>query len=98
MYSLGWSRYMVLQNVTMLRIDYQQIGDCNTSYLSIVHSNRALQIEQLRTISDIALMGYYIRKSLGFEVLMDIFFEVAHSNASIGSVIHLVQLLSVKQK
>ncbi|WP_373383378.1 hypothetical protein ABZM74_000825 [Weissella confusa] len=82
--SLGWSRYMVLQNVTMLRIDYQQIGDCNTSYLSIVDSNRALQIEQLRTISDIALMGYYIRKSLGFEVLMDIFFEVAHSNASIG--------------
>ena len=34
--SLGWSRYLVLQNVTMVRIDYQQIGDCNTSYFALM--------------------------------------------------------------
>ncbi|KRN21806.1 hypothetical protein IV69_GL000624 [Weissella confusa] len=57
-----------------------------------------MQIEQLRTISDIALMGYYIRKSLGFEVLMDIFLKWHIQMQALVSVIHLVQLLSVKQK
>ena len=57
--SLGWSRYMVLQNVTMLRIDYQQIGDCNTSYLSIVDSNRALHIEQLRVLMSRLWTGFF---------------------------------------
>ncbi|MBJ7687349.1 helix-turn-helix domain-containing protein [Weissella confusa] len=84
MADLGWSRYMVLQNVETLRIDCQQIGDGNISYLTLVDSNRALQIEQLQTISDTALMGYYIRNSLRFDVLMDIFFEVAQSNETIA--------------
>ncbi|WP_242459442.1 hypothetical protein [Weissella confusa] len=77
MANLGWSRYMVLQNVETLRLDCQQIGDDNIPYLTLVDANRALQIEQLQTISDTALMGYYIRNSLRFDVLMDIFFEVA---------------------
>ena len=84
MADLGWSRYMVLQNVETLRIDCQQIGDGNVPYLTLVDSNRALQIEQLQTISDTALLGYYIRNSLRFDVLMDIFFEVAQSNETIA--------------
>lgn len=84
MANLGWSRYMVLQNVETLRLDCQQIGDGNIPYLTLVDANRALQIEQLQTISDTALMGYYIRNSLRFDVLMDIFFEVAQSNETIA--------------
>ena len=84
MADLGWSRYMVLHNVETLRIDCQQIGDGNVPYLTLVDSNRALQIEQLQTISDAALLGYYIRNSLRFDVLMDIFFEVAQSNETIA--------------
>lgn len=84
MANLGWSRYMVLQNVETLLLDCQQIGDGNIPYLTLVDANRALQIEQLQTISDTALMGYYIRNSLRFDVLMDIFFEVAQSNETIA--------------
>ena len=84
MADLGWSRYMVLQNVETLRVDYQQVGDGNIVYLRLVDSNRALQVDQLQTISDTALLGEYIRNSLQFDVLMDIFLEVAQSNEMIA--------------
>ena len=84
MHDLQWSRYMVLQNVESLRVDYRTIGDADMCYLELMDANRAMQVAHIQTISDTALRGFYIRNSLSFDILMDVFFEVAQSNEMIA--------------
>jgi len=84
MNALNWSRYMVLQNVESLRVDYREVGDADFCYLELMDSNRAMQVSHIQTISDTALRGFYIRNSLSFDILMDVFLEIAQSNEMIA--------------
>ncbi|WP_407124823.1 helix-turn-helix domain-containing protein [Weissella paramesenteroides] len=82
--AMNWSRYLVLQAVQQLNVDYQAITKSSQIFITIADANRTMTLHNLQLISVGALKGYYLRQSLKFELLLDVFLEDVHSNETIA--------------
>ena len=81
---MGISRYQVIETVKQLSLDTTKIGRIKMIYIKMIDFNHAVEIENLRLITDASLLGYYIRLSLQFDILVDVFLEKASSNNDIA--------------
>ncbi|MDF8372253.1 helix-turn-helix domain-containing protein [Weissella paramesenteroides] len=82
--AMNLSRYLVLQAVQQLNVDYQAITKSSQTFITIADANRTMTLHNLQLISVGALKGYYLRQSLKFELLLDVFLEDVHSNETIA--------------
>lgn len=84
MVAINWSRYRILQAIQQLNIDYQSMTQSKQTFITVSDANRTITLTNLQLISTASLKGFYLRQSLRFEVLLDVFLEDIHSNEAIA--------------
>ncbi|WP_259716017.1 helix-turn-helix domain-containing protein [Weissella confusa] len=80
----GWTRYRILQNTVMLNEDLQTLMPDEDDYLLTEYANRVISIKNLQQVNDVVLIGYYLRNSLKFDILLDLLLEEVNSNNMIA--------------
>lgn len=84
MTAVNWSRYRILQAIQQLNIDYQSMTKSKQTFIKVTDANRTVTLTNLQLIGAASLKGFYLRQSLRFEMLLDIFLEDIHSNEAIA--------------
>ena len=84
MVAINWSRYRILQAIQQLNIDYQSITQSKQTFISVSDANRTITLTNLQLVSTALLKEFYLRQSLRFELLLDVFLEDIHSNEAIA--------------
>ena len=84
MVAMDWSRYLTLQAAQQLNVDCQAIAQSAQDFIILSDANRTITLHDLQLISIAALKGYYLKQSLKFDLLLDVFLEGVHSNEVIA--------------
>lgn len=73
-----------MQALQQLNADYQAMNKSTQTFINVSDANRTITLQDLQLVSVAALKGFYLRQSLKFELLLDVFLEDVHSNETIA--------------